>query len=114
MVEAVSRTDRFLSLFSEGSLFKDIISRKTFPDVFRQKWDNVYQFFHEGNPSNKINNLISDAKTKYEKINMDVSVSNCDYLINTALQNKNEYHIGIVKDKERNNKGTGKIISSFK
>jgi len=100
LVEAVSRTDRFLSLFSEGSLFKDIISRKNFPDVFRQKWDNVYQFFHEGNPSNKINNLILDAKTKYEKINMDVSTSNCDYLINTALQNKNEYYIGIVKDKE--------------
>ncbi|WP_144732976.1 HD domain-containing protein [Candidatus Nitrosocosmicus arcticus] len=100
LVEAVSRTDRFLSLFSEGSLFKDIISRKNFPDVFRQKWDNVYQFFHEGNPSNKINNLILDAKTKYEKINMDVSTSNCDYLINTAPQNKNEYYIGIVKDKE--------------
>ena len=100
LVGAVSRTDRFLSLFSEGSLFKDIISRRTFPDVFRQKWDNVYQFFHEGNPSNKINNLILDAKTKYEKINMDVSAGNCDYLINTALQNKNEYHIGIVKDKD--------------
>ena len=100
LVGAVSGTDRFLSLFSEGSLFKDIISRKTFPDVFRQKWDNVYQFFHEGNPSNKINNLILDAKTKYEKINMDVSVSNCNYLISTALQNKNEYHIGIVKDKD--------------
>jgi tRNA G46 methylase TrmB len=100
LVGAVSRTDRFLSLFSEGSLFKEIISRKTFPDVFRQKWDNVYQFFHEGNPSNKINNLILDAKTRYEKINMDVSASNCDYLIDTALQNKNEYHIGIVKDKE--------------
>src|SRR4029078_4431089 len=100
LVGAVSRTDRFLSLFSEGSLFKDIISRRTFPDVFRQKWDNVYQFFHEGNPSNKINNLICNAKTKYEKINMDVSAGNCDYLINTALQNKNEYHIGIVKDKD--------------
>jgi len=100
LVGAVSRTDRFLSLFSEGSLFKDIISRKTFPDVFRQKWDNVYQFFHEGNPSNKINNLILDAKTKYEKINMDVLVSNCDYLINTALHNKNEYHIGIIRDKD--------------
>ena len=34
------------------------------------------------------------------KFNMDLSVSNCDYLINTALQNKNEYHIGIVKDKD--------------
>lgn len=109
LVEAVSRTDRFLSFFSEGSLFKDIISRKNFPDVFRQKWDNVYQFFHEGNPSNKINNLILDAKTKYEKINMDVSTSNCDYLINTALQNKNEYYIGIVKDKEEIIKAQAKL-----
>ena len=109
LVEAVSRTDRFLSLFSEGSLFKDIISRKNFPDVFRQKWDNVYQFFHEGNPSNKINNLILDAKTKYEKINMDVSVSNCYYLINTALQNKNEYHIGIIKDKDEIKKAQTKL-----
>ncbi|WP_458745530.1 HD domain-containing protein [Candidatus Nitrosocosmicus sp. T] len=109
LVEAVSRTDRFLSLFSEGSLFKDIVSRKNFPDVFRQKWDNVYQFFHEGNPSNKINNLILDAKTKYEKIDMDVSTGNCDYLINIALQNKNEYYIGIVKDKEEIIKAQAKL-----
>ena len=109
LVEAVSRTDRFLSLFSEGSLFKDIISRKNFPDVFRQKWDNVYQFFHEGNPSNKINNLILDAKTKYEKIDMDVSTGNCDYLINIALQNKNKYYIGIVKDKEEIIKAQAKL-----
>ena len=109
LVEAVSRTDRFLSLFSEGSLFKDIIFRKNFPEVFRQKWDNVYQFFHEGNPSNKINNLILDAKTKYEKINMDVSTSNCDYLINIALQNKNEYYIGIVKNKEEIIKAQAKL-----
>ncbi|WP_148685183.1 HD domain-containing protein [Candidatus Nitrosocosmicus hydrocola] len=99
IVEAVSRTDRFLSLFSEGSLFKEIITRKNFPDVFRQKWDNVYQFFHEGNPANKINNLILEAKTKYEKINMDVKTSNCDFLINNALKKRNEYFIGIVKDK---------------
>lgn len=99
IVEAVSRTDRFLSLFSEGSLFKEIITRKNFPDVFRQKWDNVYQFFHEGNPANKINNLILDAKTKYEKINIDVKTSSCDFLINNALKKRNEYFIGIVKDK---------------
>ena len=99
IVEAVSRTDRFLSLFSEGSLFKEIITRKNFPVIFRQKWDNVYQFFHEGNPANKINNLILDAKTKYEKINMDVKTSSCDFLINNALNKRNEYFIGIVKDK---------------
>ena len=100
IVEAVSRTDRFLSLFAEGSLFKDIITRKNFPDAFRQKWDNVYQFFHEGNPSNKINTLILDAKTKYDKINMDAMTINCDFLISKALKNKNEYYIGIVRNKD--------------
>lgn len=99
IVEAVSRTDRFLSLFSEGSLFKDIITRRNFPDVFRQKWNNVYQFFHEGNPANKINNLILDAKTKFERINMDIKTSSCDFLINNALNKRHEYFIGIVKDK---------------
>jgi tRNA G46 methylase TrmB len=99
IVEAVSRTDRFLSLFSEGSLFKEIITRKNFPDVFRHKWNNVYQFFHEGNPANKINNLILVAKAKFEKINMDVNTSSCDFLINNALNKRNEYFIGIVKDK---------------
>ena len=59
----------------------------------------MYQFFHEGNPANKINNLILDAKTKYEKINMDVKTSSCDFLINNALKKRNEYFIGIVKDK---------------
>src|SRR5690606_6426661 len=80
-------------------LFKDIITRKNFPDVFRQKWGNVYQFFHEGNPANKINSLILDAKTKFDKINMDVRTSSCDFLISNALNKKNEYFIGIVKDK---------------
>lgn len=100
IVEAVSRTDRFLSLFSEGSLFKDIITRKNFPEAFRQKWNNVYQFFHEGNPSNKINNLILNAKTKYDKVNMDAMTINCDFLITNALKNKNEYYIAIVRNKD--------------
>lgn len=100
LVEAVSRTDRFLSLFSEGSLFKDIISRKNFPEVFRQKWNNVYQFFHEGNPSNKINNLILDAKTKYQKVNIDMDTDSCDLLINIAIQKKEEFFIGLVKEKD--------------
>lgn len=99
-VEAVYRTDRFLSLFSEGSLFKEIISGKNFPEVFRQKWDNVYQFFHEGNPSNRINKIIIDAKAKYQKVNIDLEMTFCDYLINNALQNTNEFFIGIGKTKE--------------
>ena len=100
LVEAVSGTDRFLSLFSEGSLFKEIISGKNFPVTFRQKWDNVYRFFHEGNPSNRINKIILDARKRYQKINMEVNMKNCDFLISNALANKNEFFIGIEKNKE--------------
>ena len=98
--EAVSRTDRFLSFFSEESLFKEIISKKNFPEVFRQKWDNVYRFFHEGNPSNRVNKIILDAKTKYQKINMEIDMNDCDFLISSALTNRNEFFIGIGKNKE--------------
>ena len=100
VIEAVSGTDRFLSLFSEGSLFKEIISGKNFPVVFRQKWDNVYRFFHEGNPSNRINKIILDARTRYQKINMEIDMNKCDFLIINALANKNEFFIGIGKNKE--------------
>ena len=100
IAEAVSGTDRFLSLFSEGSLFKEIVSGKNFPVVFRQKWDNVYRFFHEGNPSNRINKIILDARIRYQKINMEVDMNNCDFLISIALINKNEFFIGIGKNKE--------------
>ncbi len=98
--EAVSGTDRFLSLFSEGSLFKEIISGKNFPIVFRQKWDNVYRFFHEGNPSNRINKIILDARNRYQKINIEIDMNNCDFLIGNAFANKNEFFIGIGKNKE--------------
>ena len=98
--EAVSRTDRFLSFFSEESLFKEIISKKNFPEVFRQKWDNVYRFFHEGNPSNRVNKIILDAKTKYQNINMEIDMNDCDFLISSALTNRNEFFIGIGKNKE--------------
>jgi tRNA G46 methylase TrmB len=100
VVEAVARTDRFLSLFAEGTLFKEIIYRKNFPEKFRQKWSNVYHFFHEGNPSNRINKLISEAKVNYQKVNLEADMDNCDFLINNAINNKNEFFIGIGKDKE--------------
>jgi len=99
-VEAVVGTDRFLSLFSEGSLFKEIISRKNFPMVFRQKWDNVYRFFHEGNPANRINKIILDTKIKYQKINMEIDIKDCDFLIVKAILTKDEFFLGIVKNKE--------------
>lgn len=100
LVEAVARTDRFLMLFSEGSLFKEIISQKNFPEVFRQKWNNVYQFFHEGNPTNTINKIILSSITKYQKINMEIEITNCEFIIMEAINNKEEFFIGIGKDKD--------------
>ena len=100
IAEAVLRTDKFLSFFSEESLFKEIISRKTFPQIFKQKWDNVYRFFHEGNPSNRINELIFNARIKYNRINMELDMNNCDFIISNAIVNKNEFFIGIGKNKE--------------
>jgi tRNA G46 methylase TrmB len=98
--EAVLRTDRFLSFFSEESLFKEIISRKNFPEIFRQKWDNVYRFFHEGNPSNRINKIIFDARMKYNKINMELDMNSCEFIISNAIIKKNEFFIGIGKNKD--------------
>lgn len=98
--EAVLRTDRFLSFFSEESLFKEITSRKNFPEIFRQKWDNVYRFFHEGNPSNRINKIIFDARMKYNKINMELDMNSCEFIISNAIIKKNEFFIGIGKNKE--------------
>ena len=100
LAETVSGTDRFLSLFSEGSLFKEIVSGKNFPAVFRQKWDNVYRFFHEGNPSNRIDKIILDARIRYQKVNMEINMNNCDFLISNAITNKNEFFIGVGKNKE--------------
>ncbi len=100
IIEAITGTDRFLSLFAEGSLFKEIISRKNFPVTFKQKWENVYAFFHEGNPSNHINKIILDARTRYQKINMEINMNNCDFLISSATIFTNEFFIGIGKNKE--------------
>ncbi|HXT83399.1 MAG TPA: hypothetical protein VN704_03565, partial [Verrucomicrobiae bacterium] len=100
VIEAISGTDRFLSLFAEGSLFKEIISRKNFPVSFKQKWENVYTFFHEGNPSNHINKIILDARTRYQKINMEINMNDCDFLISSAATFINEFFIGIGKNKE--------------
>ncbi len=100
IAEAVLRTDRFLSFFSEESLFKEIISRKNFPEIFKQKWDNVYRFFHEGNPSTRINKIIFDARIKHNKINMELDMHNCDFIISNAIINKKEFFIGIGKNKD--------------
>jgi tRNA G46 methylase TrmB len=96
--EAVSRTDAFFSDFAEIELFKELIHMRHFPDIFRQRWNLVYQFFHEGNPSTQLNRTIMKARNLYLRINMELEMRSGEMLQNIAINNWAEYFIGIGKD----------------
>jgi hypothetical protein len=97
-VEAVSRTDAYFSDFAETDLFKEVINMRHFPYIFRQRWNLVYQFFHEGNPSTQINRIISKTRNLYLRINIEIFMRNADMLQEIATNNWAEYFIGIGKD----------------
>ena len=80
--EAVSRTDAFFSDFADNDLFKELIRTRNFPEILRQRWNLVYQFFHEGNPSTQLNRTISNARRLYLKVNLDLGMQDCDMLSN--------------------------------
>ena len=96
--EAVSRTDAFFSDFAEIELFKELIHMRHFPDIFRQRWNLVYQFFHEGNPSTQLNRTIVKARNLYLRINIELEMRSGKMLHNIAINNWAEYFIGIGKD----------------
>jgi hypothetical protein len=96
--EAVSRTDAFFSDFAEIELFKELIHMRHFPDIFRQRWNLVYQFFHEGNPSTQLNRTIIKARNLYLRINIELEMRSGEMLHNIAINNWAEYFIGIGKD----------------
>lgn len=96
--EAVSRTDAFFSDFAEIELFKELIHMRHFPDIFRQRWNLVYQFFHEGNPSTQLNRTIIKARNLYLRINLELEMRSGEMLQNIAINNWAEYFIGIGKD----------------
>ncbi len=96
--EAVSRTDAFFSDFAEIELFKELIHMRHFPDIFRQRWNLVYQFFHEGNPSTQLNRTIVKARNLYLRINIELEMRSGEMLHNIAINNWAEYFIGIGKD----------------
>jgi tRNA G46 methylase TrmB len=96
--EAVSRTDAFFSDFAEIELFKELIHMRHFPDIFRQRWNLVYQFFHEGNPSTQLNRTILKARNLYLRINLELEMRTGEMLQNIAMNNWAEYFIGIGKD----------------
>jgi tRNA G46 methylase TrmB len=97
-LEAVSRTDAFFSDFAETKLFKELITTRQFPDIFRQRWNMIYQFFHEGNPSTQVNKIITKTKNLYLKINLEIAMRRGDMLQEIATNNWAEYFIGIGKD----------------
>jgi tRNA G46 methylase TrmB len=99
-LEAVSRTDAFFSDFAETKLFQELLHSKTFPDVFRQRWNLIYQFFHEGNPSTQLNRTISDAKKLFLKVNVQLAMLNGEMLEQMAIDNWAEYFIGISQDQQ--------------
>ena len=96
--EAVSRTDAFFSDFVEIELFKELIRMRHFPDIFRRRWNLVYQFFHEGNPSTQVNRTITKARNLYLRINLELEMRRGEMLQNIAINNWAEYFIGIGKD----------------
>jgi hypothetical protein len=98
--EAVSRTDAFFSDFADNDLFKELIHTRNFPEILRQRWNLVYQFFHEGNPSTQLNRTISNAKRLYLKVNLDLGMQDGDMLLRIASNHWSEYFIGIGTDQD--------------
>jgi tRNA G46 methylase TrmB len=97
-LEAVSRTDAFFADFADLPLYKELLSQRGFPDVFRRRWSLIYQFFHEGNPSTPLNRTIEMARKIYFKVNMELGMRHGEMLQEIASDNWSEYFIGIGKD----------------
>ncbi|MGD1837313.1 MAG: hypothetical protein ACPKPY_04560 [Nitrososphaeraceae archaeon] len=99
-LEAISKTDQFFSQFIEIDLFKSLLNNKNFPDIFKQRWNIVYQFYHEGNPSTQINRTILRSNESYQIINMEIGIRTGSMLYQMAMENPYEYFIGIGTDQE--------------
>jgi tRNA G46 methylase TrmB len=97
-LEAVPRTDAFFGDFAENELFKRLIGTRYFPNVFRKRWNDIYRFFHEGNPSTQLNRTISNARKMYSAVNMEIGMRKGDMLRMMAVESWSEYFIGISKD----------------
>jgi tRNA G46 methylase TrmB len=97
-LEAVSRTDAFFGDFADLDLFKQLLAQKSFPYIFRQRWNRIYQFFHEGNPSTPLNRTIETARKMYFKVNMELGMRRGEMLQVMASDNWSEYFIGVGKD----------------
>jgi tRNA G46 methylase TrmB len=97
-LEAVSMTDAFFADFADLELFKQLLAQKSFPNVFRHRWNLIYQFFHEGNPSTPLNRTIETARKMYTRVNVELGMRRGEMLQAIAADNWSEYFIGIGKD----------------
>ncbi len=97
-LEAVPRTDAFFEDFASDEHFNEIINMKYFPDIFRQRWKQIYDFFHEGNPSTQLIRTIEGARKMYSRVNLEIGMRRGELLRSMAADNWSEYFIGIGKD----------------
>jgi hypothetical protein len=69
-----------------------------FPDVFKSRWNSVYQFFHEGNPSTVLVRTIINARKSFLKVNMIVGYFKGEMIYQMADEIYAEFFIGIGED----------------
>jgi tRNA G46 methylase TrmB len=97
-LEAVSRTDSYFADFADTLLFQELIKMKSFPAVFKNRWNSIYQFFHEGNPSTLLIRTIANARKSFLRINMLLGNFKGDIIFQMANEVWSEFFIGIGED----------------
>jgi tRNA G46 methylase TrmB len=108
-LEAVSRTDAFFADFADLPLYRELMGQRGFPEVFRQRWNLIYQFFHEGNPSTPLNRTIETARKMYFRVNMELGMRRGEMLQHIASDNWSEYFIGVGRDQSEVLKAKSKL-----
>jgi hypothetical protein len=84
----------------KNKLFQELLNNRDFPEVFKQRWNLVYQFYHEGIPSTQINRTIENAQRTYSKINLYIGIRTGNLLYHIATDYTDEYFIGIGTDED--------------
>ncbi len=109
-LEAVSRTDTFFSDFADTRIFQELIGNKGFPDIFKHRWNLVYQFFHEGNPSTSLNRTVEKAHRMFLKVNMEIGMLRGKSIHYVAAHNWAEYFVAIGKNQEEVTKAKSAFV----
>ena len=97
-LEAVSRTDSYFSDFADTHLFQELIKMRRFPVVFKNRWNSIYQFFHEGNPSTLLIRTIMNARKSFLRINMLIGYFKGELIYRMANDVGSEFFVGIGED----------------